>query len=245
MGRRCLADAELLALILGCGTAGESAQVVAQRLLDSFGGLPGVARAGWDQLARARGVGPARAARIAASVEAGARALRPEAGTRRRVECAEDVVAVAGPELALLDHEVFGTVLLGARNGLLGFRVVAVGTRDACLVSTQDVFRGAVAEGARAVVLVHNHPSGDPGPSDEDLGLTRRLVTAGRSLGVGVLDHVIVAGHRWQSLRETAAGAAGFLSPADGVEDGSGTVVAGSIGRNRGDTPKKWPAGAR
>jgi DNA repair protein RadC len=219
--------------------------VMAQRLLDSFGGLAGVARAGWDQLARARGVGPARAARIAASVEAGARALRPEAGTRRRVECAEDVVALAGPELALLDHEVFGTVLLGPRNLALGFRVVAVGTRDACLVSTQDVFRGAVSEGARAVVLVHNHPSGDPGPSEEDLGLTRRLVTAGRALGVAVLDHVIVAGHRWQSLREAAPAAAGFLSHDGALEEGSGTVVADSTGRNRAHDTKKWTAAAR
>lgn len=201
-GPESLADAELLALLLGsgsrCGTAGWQAG----QLLVRHGGLHGLARATSSELAAAPGMGPARSSRIVAALELGRRLAMRRMRAGEAVLSPADVHRHFHPRLRDVPQERFVVVLLDGRHRWLRDVVVSQGTLTASLVHPREVFRPALREASAAVILVHNHPSGDPTPSREDVEITARLVRAGELLGVHVLDHVIVAERGFVSLRE-------------------------------------------
>jgi DNA repair protein RadC len=201
LGPEALSDAELLALLLRTGARGVDATRVAAALLARHEGLPGLARAGARELSETPGVGPAKAAAVRAALELGRRlaARRLEAGSEIRSPA--DVFQHFHPLLRHLPQERFLAVLLDGRR----HEMVSQGTLTASLVHPREVFRPALRECAAALVLVHNHPSGDPTPSREDREITERLVRAGEILGVPVLDHVVVAERGYSSLRETSS----------------------------------------
>jgi DNA repair protein RadC len=201
-GPAALADAELLALQLGSGSRGRSAVDVARELLATYGSLADVAARGPEELTRLRGVGPSKAARLAAAFELTRRLRARRPGTRVRLAAPAEVHAAYAPLMEDLKHEVFRVALLDAQNRLLRDRVVSEGTLSASLVHPREVFKAAIVESAAAVILLHNHPSGDPSPSREDVRLTRQLVECGRLLDVRVHDHVIIGHGGFVSLAE-------------------------------------------
>ena len=201
-GPDALADAELLALQLGTGRRGRSAIDVAHEVLATYGSLGDLAGREADELARVPGIGPAKAARLAASFEL-SRRLRARAPAARVILSGPaEVYAAFGPLMEDLRREVFRVALLDAKNGLLRDRVISEGTLSASLVHPREVFKPAILESAASVILIHNHPSGDPTPSREDVRLTRQLVECARLLDLPIRDHVIVGRGRWVSLAQ-------------------------------------------
>jgi len=203
-GARALSARELLAILVGSGTAGASAVAVAERILAEKGGsLRALATVPVQALEKVRGVGPATAARIAAALELGRRTAS-EAGVDDgdRIRGPRDVFRRMGPLLRDLRQEEFHSLLLNAQNRVLRDVLITRGVLDSSLIHAREVFRPAILESAAAVLLVHNHPSGDPDPSPEDRAVTRQLVEAGRAVGIHVLDHVVVGDGRFVSLSE-------------------------------------------
>ncbi|OGK92931.1 MAG: hypothetical protein A2W08_11195 [Candidatus Rokubacteria bacterium RBG_16_73_20] len=201
-GPEALADAELLALQLGSGTPGRSAADVAREMLATYGSLAEVAAREAVELARVTGVGPAKAARLAAAFEIGRRLRARTPGVRVVLSAPADVYAAFGPLMEDLRREVFRVALLDAQNGLLRDQVISEGTLSASLVHPREVFKPAILESAASVILLHNHPSGDPTPSREDIRLTRQLVECARLLELRVHDHVVIGRGRYVSLAE-------------------------------------------
>jgi len=202
-GVRALAARELVALLVGAGGASGSASVVAERILGaSAGSLRRLAALDPASLERVPGVGAATAARVLAALELGRRAAAEPPGTRERIQGPGDVHLRIGPRLRDLPKEEFHALLLDNRHRMLREVLVTRGTLDASLISPREVFRLAVVEGATAVILMHNHPSGDPTPSPDDRVVTRQVAEAGRTLGIPVLDHVIVGDGRFAALAE-------------------------------------------
>ena len=201
-GPEALADAELLALQLGSGTRGRNALDVAREMLAAYGSLSDVASCEAVELARLPGVGPAKAARLAATFELSRRLRARVPGARTVLSGPAEVYAAFGPLMEDLKHEVFRIALLDAQNGLLRDRIVSAGTLSASLVHPREVFKPAILESAASIILLHNHPSGDPTPSREDIRLTRQLVECAQMLDLRIHDHVIVGRGRFVSLAE-------------------------------------------
>jgi DNA repair protein RadC len=201
-GPEALADAELLAIQLGCGTRGRTAVDVAREMLATYGSLAGVAAREAVELSRMPGVGPAKAARLAAAFELTRRLRARTPGARTVLAGPSEVYAAFGPLMEDLKHEVFRIALLDAQNALLRDRIISVGTLSASLVHPREVFKPAILESAASVILLHNHPSGDPTPSREDIRLTRQLVECARMLDLSIHDHVIIGHGRFVSLAE-------------------------------------------
>ncbi len=192
VGECLLSDSELLAVLLGTGSVGEHVSVVAQKLLCELGGLPGLRRAGIGALSQRAGVGVSKACRIRAALELGLRASARPLIARDPIRSSRDVHAALGPRLATAEREHFYAIALDAKHRPLAEILLAVGGLTACGVAPADLFRAVLREPAASIVLVHNHPSGDPAPSDDDVQLTRKLVDAGKLLGLAVLDHVVI-----------------------------------------------------
>ncbi len=202
-GAESLSDAQLLGIVIRNGEGGRTAIDLGRELLDRFGDLGGVARAGIREICSVKGIGPAKAAQIKAAIELGRRYQKPSlAGASL---CASREVAdYFEPRLRDAKKEEFRCVLLDAKNRIIREERVSVGSLTASLVHPRDTFKAAVRESAAAVIFVHNHPSGDTRPSQEDILLTRRLVQAGELLGIRVLDHVIVgSGNSHYSFRDS------------------------------------------
>ena len=210
LGAGALGDNELLALVLAGGSAARDALSVANELLDRFGGLRGLTRVAADDLRLVRGVGVARAAQVLAAVELGRRTLVREAAERPRLGTPRQIAALLLPQYGARPVEHFGVVTLDTKHRMLRVRIVSIGCLDSTVVHPREVFREAAAASAAAIVLFHNHPSGDPAPSHDDLTLTTRLVEAGAVMGIAVLDHIILAESRFFSMAE----AGGLVSPA-------------------------------
>jgi DNA repair protein RadC len=189
-----LSDAELVAILLGTGATGQPVAVVAARLLEEVGGVAALERAGVGGLGCVPGVGHSKASRIVAAIELGRRVIERPLARGARITSSREVDAAMRPRLARAQAEHFIALPLDAKNRAIGEIRVAVGGLTACPVAPSDVFRALVREAASGVIFVHNHPSGEPTPSAEDLALTERLCRAGELLGVRVLDHVIL-GH--------------------------------------------------
>jgi DNA repair protein RadC len=201
-GPTALADAELLALQLGSGRRGKDAVELARELLAAYGSLAEVAGRDVAELARQRGVGRAKAARLAAAFELTRRLRARTPGARTALGNPAEVYAAFGPLMEDLKREVFRVALLDAQNGLVRDVVVSEGTLSASLVHPREVFKPAILESAASVILLHNHPSGDPTPSREDIRLTRQLVECARLLDLRVHDHVVIGRGRFISLAE-------------------------------------------
>jgi DNA repair protein RadC len=203
-GARELSVRELLAILVGSGSGVDTALDVADRVLEELeGSVRRLAAADPATLRRIGGVGPATASRLVAAFELGRRAASAAPGDDAgAVRGPADVHRHMGPRLRDLRQEEFHVLLLDARHRLLRKALVTRGTLDASLIHPREVFRLAILEGAAGVILVHNHPSGDPTPSPEDRAVTRQLSDAGRAVGIPVLDHVVVGGGRWRSLAE-------------------------------------------
>ena len=201
-GVAALADAELLALQLGSGRRGHSAVAVAQEMLAAYGSLSGVAARELAELAQLPGVGRAKAARLIAAFELTRRLRARAPGARTVLGSPAEVHAAFGPLMEDLPREVFRVALLDAQNGLLRDLIVSEGTLSASLVHPREVFKPAILEPAASIILLHNHPSGDPTPSREDLRLTRQLAECGRLLDLRINDHVVIGRGRYVSLAE-------------------------------------------
>jgi DNA repair protein RadC len=200
-GTHALGDEELLALVLGTGVRSHSAKSVAAELVRACGGVVAVSRASPRELAQVIGVGPERATRITAAFELGRRAVEAQQH-REQLGQAEDVFRVLAPRLAGLQQEVFLSIGLDIRNGMLDIVEVARGTVHGVEVHPREVFRPLIRMAAAGAVVVHNHPSGDPTPSPEDVALTRRLREAGELLGIPVVDHVVIGDGAFVSIAE-------------------------------------------
>jgi len=204
-GARSLSDAELLAVLMRTGTRGRGAVAVAHDLLAAAGGLAGVARLDHRELVARPGPGPAKAAALLAALELGQRAAKAEVQAAERLDQPQIAGEFLVRRLLHESREVFGFLSLDGRHRYLALHELSLGTRNQAPVDAAELFRRAVLDRAAGVLLFHNHPSGDLEPSRDDLDLTRRLVRGGQVVGVSVLDHLLVAGGRWLSLRSTRA----------------------------------------
>ena len=202
-GAAALGDNELLALVIGTGTRRGNALSVANALLAAHGGLHGLTRCTADDFARTVGIGRVRAAQLVAALELGRRTLAHAPSARLRIRGPEDAAAYLMPRFGSRGVEHFGIMLLDAKCRVIRTAVLAVGTLNGTIVEPRDVFREAAIGGAAAIVIFHNHPSGDPTPSPADVALTRRLVAAGSLLGIEVVDHLILGDVRYASVKET------------------------------------------
>lgn len=205
-GATALSTPELLAVVLRAGTARRTVTKMAEDLLAAFGGLGGLARASTADLCRQRGMGPAKAAQLKAALELARRFQIEQPEERLQIRSPSDAAHLLQLEMAALEQEQLRVILLDSKNRLLAVRRLYEGSINAAQVRIGEIFREAVRENCAALVVVHNHPSGDPTPSPEDLRLTEAMVAAGRLLDIDVLDHVIIGHGRWVSMRERGAG---------------------------------------
>jgi len=202
LGAAALGDNELLAIVLGHGRSRASALDMANAVLEAADGAHGLVRTRYDDLCAIPGIGQARAAQILAAVELGRRTLTRPLRERVQIVNARSAAEFLLPQYGSRSVEQFGIVLLDTKHRVIRTLVLSVGTVDASIVHPREVFGAASAAGAAALVLFHNHPSGDPRPSPDDVELTRRLAAAGVLMGIDVIDHVILADVRYYSFKE-------------------------------------------
>ncbi|MCL6516154.1 DNA repair protein RadC [Alicyclobacillus sp.] len=200
-GAQALRNDELLAIIFQTGTRQTPVVELARRVLDHVDGLYGLLDTQVEELMAIPGIGRAKALQIAAAVELGRRIVRGPARARLQIRCAEDAAEYVMDRLRHLKKEHFMVLHLDTKHCVIGEEVVSIGSLDASIVHPREIFKPAVKRSASAVLCLHNHPSGDPTPSPEDIAVTRRLCQAGALLGIDVLDHIVVGDGRFVSLR--------------------------------------------
>jgi len=206
-GAGALSPAELLAILLRVGTKGENAVHLAQRLLKEWGGLAGLHRMSHADLCRVKGIGKAKAAQLMAAIELGRRIAAEQKDDRATISSPADAANLLMYQMSALEQEYLYVILLDTRNRLLGNPLeIYHGSLNTSLIRTGEVFREAVKVNAAGLIVAHNHPSGDPSPSPEDVAVTRTLVEAGRLLDVEVLDHLVIGRQRFVSLKERGLG---------------------------------------
>jgi DNA repair protein RadC len=203
-GEEALSAQELIAVLLGRGIAGESVMVTAQRLLKEFGSLKGLAQASVQELSRVRGIGPAKACQLKAAFELANRVEQDshaKAMDKQALKFPPDVMNYVRNHLKEKKKEYFVTILLDTRGQVIKHCEVSVGSLDTSIVHPREVFKEAIAASAASVIFVHNHPSGDPTPSAEDIGMNKRLTAAGELLGINILDHLIIGNPEFVSMK--------------------------------------------
>ncbi len=201
-GAGSLSDAQLIAIILRTGGKGKSAMDLAMELLDTFGSLEKIEQAATTECCRIGGLGKAKVAQVKASLETGRRLFRETASRGPFFTSGKEVYAYFHPKMKSLKKEIFCCALLDVKNRLMEETQVSEGTLTSSLIHPREAFRTAVREAAASVIFVHNHPSGDPSPSREDILITERLESAGDTLGIRVLDHVIIGDGQYASMLE-------------------------------------------
>lgn len=206
LGPEALNLAELLAILLRVGVQGENAVQLGQRLLGEFGGLAGLHRASYSEVCDLHGIGPAKAAQIMAAIELGHRLsiLAPEENPA--VHSPEDAAALVRYEMSALEQEELRVMLLDTRNRVIGIETVYKGSLNSSQVRVGELFKSAIRRNAASLIVVHNHPSGDPTPSPDDIALTRGITQAGKLLDVEVIDHLVIGQGRFVSLKERGLG---------------------------------------
>jgi DNA repair protein RadC len=205
-GAGALSNAELLAILLRVGSSKESALAQATRLLKRFDGIHGLARASFEEMCLESGLGPAKVSQIKAALQLGMRATKHEAEARLTVRNAADAAAMFVAEMSLLEQEHVRVMLLDARNHVLATQTVYVGSVHTTQVRISELLSDAVRTKAAAIIALHNHPSGDPQPSAADGVMTRQLYDAAKLMGIDLLDHIVIAGGGWVSLRDAGLG---------------------------------------
>lgn len=197
-----LSETELLAVVLRHGVKGSTAVDLSRTLIDEFGGLARLASRNVREIGRIRGMGLAKSVAVVAAFELGRRAAAATGGGKTSISSPRDVVRVYGPALRHLKQELFKVILLDSANHFLRDVTISTGILNSSLVHPREVFQPAILEPAAGIILLHNHPSGNPDPSGEDIRITRQLSDAGRILGIPVHDHIIIAGHESTSFAE-------------------------------------------
>jgi DNA repair protein RadC len=206
LGANVLSSAELIAILLGSGVPGENAVQVGHRLLQSFHGLIGLHRAPFDELMHQHGIGEAKAAQIKAAIELGHRLSLESPEEKPTINSPGDAAALVQFEMSVMEQEQLRVLLLDSKNHVLDNVEIYRGSVNMSQVRVGEVFKAAIRRNAAAVIAVHNHPSGDPTPSPEDVALTRALVEGGKLVDVDVLDHLIIGQDRWVSMKERGLG---------------------------------------
>lgn len=201
-GESALSTAELLAIILRTGVGGENVLNMAARLLTAYGGLLGLARASFAELEGEKGLGKAKVSQIKAALELGRRLLVEAPEERVAIRSPADVAQLLMAELAAMEQEHFQVLYLDTRNRVLGADTLYIGSLNTSHIRVAEVFREAVKRNCAALIVAHNHPSGDPSPSPEDVAVTRQLIEAGQLLDIELLDHLVIGHQRFVSLRE-------------------------------------------
>lgn len=206
LGAKALSDAELIAIILRSGAQGVNVIDLATSLVRKYRHLGALTKASVDELCETHGVGEAKAAQILAAIELGWRAAHADPEARLQVQSPEDVARLLMSELAYAEQEHVKAVLIDTRNYVIASPTIYKGSLNTAQVRVGELFREAIRRNAAAVIIAHNHPSGDPTPSPEDIILTRRIVEAGDLLHIQVLDHIVLGHQRWVSLKERGLG---------------------------------------
>jgi DNA repair protein RadC len=207
-GPQSLSNAELLAILLRVGMAGENVIQLAQRLLADFQGLRGLHQATFDDVCRKKGIGPAKAAQILAAIELGRRIRLETVEEKAAIQSPADAFALVEYEMSALQQEHLWVINLDTRNRLINIERIYQGSLNSSMVRVGELFRGAIQKNAAGVIVVHNHPSGDPAPSPEDVNLTRSMVQAGKLLDIELLDHLVIGRGlgRFVSMKERGLG---------------------------------------
>jgi DNA repair protein RadC len=206
LGPQALSNAELIAILLRVGVPGENAVQVGQRLLQKFGGIAGIHRAPFDELLGQHGIGEAKAAQIKAAIELGRRLTLESPDERPAINSPGDAAALIQYEMQALEQEHLRVLLLDRRNRVLEIVDLYRGSVSSSQIRVGEIFREAVRKNASAIIVAHNHPSGDPTPSPDDVAVTRAILQAGKMLDVDVLDHLVIGQGRWVSLKERGLG---------------------------------------
>jgi DNA repair protein RadC len=205
-GPQVLSNAELLAILLRVGVPGENAVQVGQRLLHDLHGLQGLHRADFQEVCNQHGIGPAKAAQIKAAIELGRRLAVEAPEERPAIHSPADAAALVQYEMSALEQEELRIILLDIRNRVEHIMTIYRGSLNSSQVRVGELFKTAIRRNAAALIVVHNHPSGDPTPSPDDIALTRAIVQAGKLLDIDVLDHLIIGSGRFVSLKERGGG---------------------------------------
>lgn len=205
-GPRYLSNAELLAILLRTGSSEENVINLATRILATNGGLAGLAKAGFQELSQVKGLGEAKVSQVMAALELGKRLSALPSGDRPVIGSPQDVANLLTPEMALLSQESLRVLLLNTRNQVLSVSEVYRGNVNTAVIRAGEVFRDAVKENCPSVIVVHNHPSGDPTPSSDDIKVTSQLQEAARLLDIELLDHIVLAQGGYVSLKEKGQG---------------------------------------
>ena len=206
LGPQALTNAELIAILLRVGVKGESAVTVGQRLLNKFGGITGIHRTPFAELIKQHAIGEAKAAQIKAAIELGRRLTLESPEERPSINSPADAAALVSYEMSALEQEHLRVILLDRRNRVMETVEVYKGSVNSSQVRVGELFKEAVRKNASAIVVIHNHPSGDPTPSPDDVAVTRAIVQAGKLLDVDVLDHLVIGQGKWVSLKERGLG---------------------------------------
>ena len=206
LGPQALSQAELLAILLRTGVPGENAVQVGQRLLQTFGGLSGLHRASVDELCAQHGLKEAKATQIKAAIELGRRMMLEAPDEKPAIHSPADAAALVQYEMSALEQEELRVLLLDTRNRVQDIVTVYRGSLNSSQVRVGELFRAAIRRNAAAIIVVHNHPSGDPAPSPDDIAVTRAIVQSGKLLDVEVLDHLVIGHGRYVSLKERGLG---------------------------------------
>ena len=205
-GPAALTDAELLAILLRVGVAGTNVLLLSQQLLVDRGGWPGLLRTDYGDLCKRHGIGEAKAATLKASLEIGRRLLLTEQEQRFQVKSPADVATLLMLEMSHLDQEHLRTVLLDTKNRVQTINTIYQGSLNSSLIRVGEIFKEALKRNSAGLIVVHNHPSGDPTPSPEDVLVTREIIAAGKLLDVDVLDHLVIGHGKYISMRERGLG---------------------------------------
>lgn len=206
LGAHVLSSAELLAILLRVGVEGENAIQVGQRLLRKFHGLAGLHRASYAEICAQHGIGPAKATQIKAAIDLGRRLSAHSPSDRPTIHCPEDAADLVQYEMSALEQEQLRVMLLNTRNQVLDITTVYQGSLNSSPVRVGELFKSAIRANAAALIVVHNHPSGDPAPSPDDVAITKAVVEAGKLLDIQVLDHLIIGQGRFISLKKRGLG---------------------------------------
>lgn len=202
LGSSHLSNQELIAILLGSGTKDESVTSLSNRVLMHFEGLKLLSDATIEELTAIKGIGPAKGVFILASIELGKRMNAYKPNERYIIRSPEDGADYVMEEMRSLNQEHFVTLFLNTKNQIIHKQTIFIGSLNASIVHPREVYREAVKRSAASIICVHNHPSGDPTPSQEDIQVTRRLVDSGKMIGIELLDHLIIGDRKFVSLKE-------------------------------------------
>ncbi len=206
LGAQALSNAELIAILLRVGVRGENAVQLGNRLLLELGGLHGLHRASFVAVCAQHGIGAAKAAQLKAAIELGRRLALQEPEERPAIHSPGDAAELVRYEMGALEQEHLRVILLDTRNRVISIERIYVGSLNSSTVRVGELFRPAIQRSAASLIVIHNHPSGDPTPSPEDVALTRAVVQSGKLLDIDVLDHLVIGHNRWVSLKERGLG---------------------------------------